>query len=149
MNYIINHTGSNYLPLSLRIVRLMISVLLVVTMLEEMVPWGLWKYALVFVAVYTLVTGLFGKDPLFLLFKLPNCEIPNHTLGMLAQIECLSIGLICIAVGIMYRHTDSFFLQLLPFLGVYPVLLCAVKHDLLSYLLQSYNKDIRTKKTRE
>ena len=82
---------------------------------------------------------------MFAVLKLSIRQLPDHALGVVAQLECLSIGLICIAVGVMNHNADSLLLLLLPFLGIYPILLCGVKHDLLGYLLQSYRKDIRAR----
>jgi hypothetical protein len=145
MNTVLIHTGDNFLSLSLRIVRLMTGVILVVAITMEMSLSDFWKLPLSILAIYSFVTGLFGRDPLFSVLKLSVRQLPNHALGVMAQLECLFVGLVCIALGIMNRHADSLLLQLLPFLGIYPILLCGIKHDLLGYLVQSYRKDIHTK----
>jgi len=147
VNTALIHSGGNFLPLSLRIVRLMISVMLVISITVEAPLADIWKLVISILAIYTFITGLFGRDPVFAVLKLSKPQLPDHALGVVAQIECLAIGVICIAVGIMNRNTDSVVLPLLPLLGIYPILLCAVKHDLLGYLLQSYRKDVRAKNT--
>ncbi len=146
MNTTLIHTSGNILPLSLRIVRLMISVMLVIAIMVETSLSDNWKLVLSILAIYTFVTGLFGRDPVFAVLKLSIRQLPNRALDVVAQIECLTIGVMCIAVGIMNRHTDSLVLPLLPLLGIYPILLCGVKHDLLGYLLQSYRNDMGAKK---
>jgi len=145
VNTTLIRTGDNFLPLSLRIVRLMIGVILVVAVTQEMLLSDSWTLVLSALAIYSIVTSLFGRDPLFALLKLSIPQLPDHALGVVAQLECLSIGLICIAVGIMNNHVDSLLLPLLPFLGIYPILLCGVKHDLLGCLLQSYRRDMQAK----
>jgi len=140
VNTTLLYTDGNFLPISLRLARLMIGVLLVVAITLELSLSNFWIILVSTVAIYSFVTGLFGRDPLFAVLKLSIRQLPDHTLGVVAQIECLSIGLICIAVGIVNYRADSLVLAFLPFLGIYPILLCGVKHDLLGYLLQSYRK---------
>ena len=147
MNAVINSTAPNSLPVSLRMLRLMLSALLLIAVATEWSLSGFWLLVLSALALYTFVTGVFGRDPLFAVLRMSNYQLPNHTLGAVAQLECLAIGMICIIAGILNRNADSVILSLLPFLGVYPILLCAVKHDLLGYLLQSYRSDTRGNKT--
>ena len=147
VNTVLNSTTENSLPISLRLMRLILSALLVIAVATELSLSGFWQLMLTALAIYTFVTGVFGRDPLFIVLRLTNLQLPDHTLGVVAQLECLSIGLICIVAGIMNRNADSLILPLLPFFGIYPILLCAVKHDLLGYLLQSYRNDMRAKKT--
>ncbi|WP_455203025.1 hypothetical protein [Kaarinaea lacus] len=140
MNTSLISTGCNLLPLSVRMLRLMISVLFVTAITLQTSLSEFWKLALAALAVYTFVTGVFGWDPLFAVLRLSIRQLPDHALGAVSQFECLAIGLFCIAAGIMNRNEDSLIFLLLPFLGIYPILLCAVKYDLLSFLLQTYRE---------
>ena len=147
MNAVINSTAPNSLPVSLRMLRLMLSALLLIAVATEWSLSGFWLLVLSALALYTFVTGVFGRDPLFAVLRMSSHQLPDHTLGVVAQLECLAIGMICIIAGILNRNADSLILTLLPFLGIYPILLCAVKHDLLGYLLQSYRSEARSNKT--
>ena len=143
VNTVLNTTHHNSLPISLRIMRLMLSILLVIAVVTELSLSAFWQLLLSALALYTFITGVFGRDPLFTLLRLTNLQLPDYSLGVAAQVECLSIGLICIVAGIVNHNADSLVLPLLPFFGIYPIVLCAVKHDLLGYLLQSYRNDTR------
>ena len=145
VNTVLNLPRQNSLSLSLRLIRLVLSALLIVVVATEITLSSTWQLVLSALAIYAFVTGMFGRDPVFALLRLTNCQLPDHALGVVAQLECLSIGLICIVAGIMHHNADSLILPLLPFFGIYPILLCAVKHDLLGYLLQSYRNDKRLK----
>ena len=147
MNTVLKSTGGNSLPISLRMMRLLLSALLVIIIATEWSLSSFWQLVLSALAIYTFVTGVFGRDPLFAVLRLSIRQLPDHALGVVAQLECLAIGLICIVAGIMHHNVDSLILPLLPFFGIYPILLCAVKHDLLGYLLQSYRNDMRARKT--
>lgn len=141
MNTALNYRDNNSLSISLRLVRLVLGALLVFILLTEISLTIFWQVFFVVLALYSLLTGVFGRDPVFALFGLTTHQLPDHTLGMIAQLECLSLGLICIVVGVMNRNVDSLVFPILPFLGIYPVLLCAIKHDLLGFLLQSYRNE--------
>ena len=143
MNTVLISNNQNSLSISVRLVRLMVSVLSVIAVLTEVTLSGFWQSVLSLLAVYTFVTGVFGRDPLFALLRHTNREMPNYALNVVAQVECLTIGLICFMVGIMNSHAGSLIFILLPFLGIYPIVLCIVKHDLLGYLLQTYRNDLR------
>ena len=147
MNAMLNSTGPNLMPLSLRIARLMLSTLLVIAIATELSLSSFWKLMLSTLALYTFATGVFGRDPLFDVLRLSIRQLPNHALGIVAQLECLTIGSICFVAGIINHNADSLVLPLLPFFGVYPILLWVVKYDLLGYLLQSYRTDMHRKKT--
>lgn len=135
------HQKPGSLPLSLRLVRLTIGMLLIVAIATELLLPVYWQFILSVLAFYTFITAVFGRDPLFSVLRLSLREPSDHALSVAAQVECFAIGLICIVAGIMNRNMNSLVMTLLPFLGIYPILLCAVKHDLLSYLLQSYRKN--------
>lgn len=138
---------SNLLPISLRIVRLVISALLAVTVITEPALAGFWQVVFSFLSLYTFVTGLVGSDPFFKLLRTPRVSLINQALGVVAQMECFFIGLLCIVIGVMFHNMDSLVLRYLPFIGIYPILLCAVKHDLLGFLLQSYRRDVPPNKS--
>ena len=126
------------LPLSLRVIRLIISILLAVAVVTELSLSTFWQLTLSGLAVYTLITGLFGRDPLFAVLRLSIGPLRDHALTIVAQVECFAIGFVCIVAGVVNHNADSLIMPLLPFVGIYPMLLCAVKHDLLSYLLQFF-----------
>jgi hypothetical protein len=147
MNSLLASETPNLLPISLRLVRLLISVLLAIIVATEPLISDSWKMAFSVLSLYTFLTGLFGKDPLFALFRTPSRPLLNQALGVIAQLECFFVGLVCIVAGVMYHNTDSLILRFLPFVGIYPILLCAVKHDLLGYLLGSYHRGMPTDKT--
>ena len=154
MNTVLEVSKQNALPVSVRLVRLIVSVLSVTALLTEVTLSGFWQSVLAALAVYAFVTGVFGRDPLFVLLGHRGHRIPGdaqsinrnpnpaHGLNRVAQLECLTVGLVCFVVGIMHSHTGSMIFLLLPFLGIYPIVLCIVRHDLLDYLLQSYRKDL-------
>lgn len=141
MNAILYAPNHLSLPLSLRLMRIALSALLVIVITTEWSLGYLWQVMLSILAVYALFTGVFGRDPVFNILKLTLHRLPDHSLGMVAQLECLFVGLSCIAIGIIHRNSESVIISLLPFLGIYPILLCAIKHDLLGYLLRSYHTE--------
>ena len=142
MNVAHNATSSDKLSLSLRLMRLLLSILLFVIIGTEFSLSGLWQLVLVTLALYALVTGLFGSDPVFVTLGLSTLRSSDHELSIAAQLECLAIGLTCIAAGVMNRDMDSVTISVLPFVGVYAIVICAVRHDLLGYLIKSYQKQI-------
>lgn len=146
MNTMLNVTDPRHspssLPLSLRMVRLILSILFVIAIATELSLSNFWMLVLSGLALYTFITAIFGWDPLFLLLRLSIRQLPDQALSVAAQVECFAIGLICIVAGIVNRNMDSLVMALLPFFGIYPILLCAVKHDLLNYLLQTYRRDL-------
>lgn len=131
------------LPLSLRMVRTMLSLLLVIAITTELTLSVFWEWVLSALAIYTFVTGIFGRDPLFRLLQFSSSRLPERALDVVSQVECFLIGAICIAAGIVHHNTDSLVIALLPFFGIYPILLCAVKYDLLDHILQTYRRDLR------
>ncbi|WP_455365188.1 hypothetical protein [Kaarinaea lacus] len=147
MNAVLNSTSEshNSLPLSLRMVRLVLSFLLVIALVTEPSLSSIWQLSLIVLAIYALITGLFGRDPLYVLLQVSFRRLPDHALDVVAQVECFAIGLMCIVAGIVHHNANSLVMALLPFFGIYPVLLCALKHDLLGYLLQSYRRDLDKK----
>ena len=151
MNTVLNFTNQEHrsLPLSLRLVRFMLGVLLVIALTTELSLSGFWQLLLSTLAIYAFITGIFGRDPLFLMLRVSIRRLPDHALNVAAQVECFAIGLICIVAGIAHHNTDSLVMALLPFFGIYPILLCAVKHDLLGYLLQTYRKDLTNDRTKK
>lgn len=130
------------LSISLRIGRLLLGVFLGFAVSAESSISIFWQLALSGLAIYTFMTGLNGRDPLLALLRRGNHQMSDQVLDVVAQLECLSIGLICIVAGILNNHAESLVFRVLPFLGIYSILLCAVKRDLLGYLLQSYRKDL-------
>lgn len=138
---------SNLLPISLRLVRLVISVLLAVTVLTEPALSVFWQVVFSVLSLYSIVTGLMGSDPFFKLLRTSRGPRLNQALGVAAQLECFFIGSVCIVIGVMFHNMDSLVLRYLPFVGIYPILLCAVQHDLLGFLLQSYRRDVPPNKT--
>jgi len=143
MNTVIDavHQKHGSLPLSLRLVRLTIGILLIIAITTELSLPVYWQFILSVLAFYTFITAVFGRDPLFSVLRLSLREPSDHALSVAEQVECFAIGLICIIAGVVNRNMDSLVMVLLPFLGIYPILLCAVKHDLLKYLLQSYRNN--------
>ena len=117
MDTVFETNSRDYLPLSLRLLRLTLGVLLIAAIITEISLSKFWQITFSILAFYTLTTGVFGRDPLFCVLRLSNRQMPDHTLGLVAQLECLSIGVICIVAGILNRGSDSLILQLLPFLG--------------------------------
>jgi len=146
MNTVLNSTSQNSLSISLRLSRIMLSALLVIAVTTELTITSFWQVALSVLAIYTFVTGVFGRDPVFALLGYTSRQLPDHSLDMVAQMECLSIGLICFVTGLVHQYTGSIIFLVLPFLGIYPIVLCIVRHDLLGYLFQSYRDDIGMKK---
>lgn len=140
-----NSTNQNSLSISLRLSRIMLSALLVIAVSTETTLSGFWQLALSVLAIYTFVTGVFGRDPVFALLGYTNRQMPDHSLDVVAQVECLSIGLICFITGIAHHYTGSLIFLVLPFLGIYPIVLCIVRHDLLGYLFQSYRDEVGLK----
>ncbi len=130
-----------YLPISLRTMHLILGSVIFYGLAIEQAFSGYWETVLSVLAGYAFITGIFGKDPLFAILKLSVRPLPDYALGVVAQLECLFIGLVCIAAGVMNLNVNSIVVIILPFLGIYPVLLCAVKHDLLGYLILSYRRD--------
>jgi len=143
MNTVIDtvHRKHGSLPLSLRLVRLTIGILLIIAVTTELSLPAYWQFILSVLAFYTFITAMFGRDPLFSVLRLSLREPSDHALTVAEQVECFAFGLICIIAGVVNRNMDSLVMALLPFLGIYPILLCAVKHDLLKYLLQSYRNN--------
>ena len=146
MNTVLTSTSQRTLPISLRIVRVMVSVVLSIAIYTDMTLSGTWTLALSGLAIYTFVTAVLGEDPIVALLRRTNSQVPGHALDVVAQVECLAIGLICFVTGIVRYHPDSLIFLLLPFFGIYPIVLCIVRHDLLGYLLQSYRNDLPLKK---
>ena len=107
VNTVLNRASQYSLSISLRIVRLMLSVLLITAVSTELTLSDFWHVALSILAIYTFVTGLFGRDPLLALLRRTNRRIPDHALDLVAQLECLFIGLICIVAGIIHHHVNS------------------------------------------
>ena len=135
-----NTNAIKILTLSQRIARIMVSVILVVVVTTEASLGTPWLLVLSAIVVYTIVTGFLGWDPILKLLKQSNPQLPYQKLSFAAQLECAGIGSICIAVGFLFRGSDSVLLSLLPFLGIYPIIICAIKYDLLAHLLQSYRR---------
>jgi len=128
------------LSISLRLLRLTLSALFVFAVVAEPDVTGFWKLILSVLAVYTFITAINGRDPVLSVLRRGNSKIPEHTLDMIARLECLSIGLICFAVGMLNHFSHSLVFMMLPFLGIYPIVLCIIRHDLLGFLLQSYHR---------
>jgi hypothetical protein len=142
------HTNSiKFLTLSQRIARILVSIILVVIVTTEASPPTTWLLALSAIAVYAIVTGLLGWDPILKLLKQSHPHLPDQKLSFAAQLECAGFGAICVAIGVLFRDSDSVLLRVLPFLGIYPILLCAIKYDLLAYLLHSYRRGFATRDT--
>lgn len=142
-----SHDTVKFLNLSQRMGRTIVGLLLVaVVTTEALLPWP-WLLALAALAAYTIVTGIFDWDPLLRQLRQSHPQLPDKKLSFTAQLECAAIGTMCIAAGILFRGSDSILLNVLPFLGIYPILICATKHDLLAYLLQSYRRDDVTRDT--
>lgn len=146
MNAVLDKTSNNLLSISLRLVRMIIGLLLLIVLATETNLSNVWQLTFAAVALYTLVTALSGRDPVIAILKFSKHQLPDQALSLVAQVECLSIGLLCIIAGILNHHSDSLVLRMLPFVGIYPIILCAVKYDLLGYLLRSYRKDLRIEK---
>ncbi|KPJ95766.1 MAG: hypothetical protein AMJ53_02080 [Gammaproteobacteria bacterium SG8_11] len=132
------YTVRKHLTLSQRIARILASIILVVVVTTEALLPLSWSLTLSAIAVYTISTGLSGWDPILKLLKQSQLLQPDQKLGIAAQFECAAIGAVCVTVGFLYSSSDSVVLRLLPFFGIYPILICAIKYDLLSYLLHSY-----------
>ena len=141
MDHVISDFERNSLPISLRLMRLILGFLLLFSLAVEKPFSEIWELVLTFTCAYALITGLFGKDPLFAILRLSIGPLPDYTLNVLAQLECLSVGVICIVAGILNFNVDSVVVLILPFIGIYPIMLCAIKHDLLGYLILSYRND--------
>ena len=146
-NNVGNTNTFTLLTLSQRIARTMLSAILTIVISTETVIPMAWLFVLSVIAFYTLVTGFLGQDPLLKLLKQSNEQLPDQKLSFAAQLECATFGAICVTVGILYRNSDSILLNILPFLGIYPILICAIKYDLLAYLLQSYRRSMATRDT--
>ena len=140
MTTVLNSSRTDSLSISLRLLRVMLSALLVYAVATEPAITGFWQLLLSVLAVYTFITGVNGRDPVFALLRHNNRLLPEHTLDMLSRLECLAIGSICFVAGIFNQFHNSFVFLLLPFLGIYPIVLCIIRHDLLGYLLQSYRR---------
>ena len=65
MNTTLIYTDGNFLPMSLRLARLMIGVMLVAAITLELSLSDFWILMLSTVAIYSFVTALFGRDPVF------------------------------------------------------------------------------------
>ena len=138
-------SGTKCLALSQRIARVFVSIVLCAVVLGETALPITWKVILVTVAIYTSLSGFSGCDPWLARLRqrqvnATSAPLPNHKLNAAAQLECATIGVLCVAAGIFNRGSGSLWLNLLPFLGVYPILLCAIKYDVLAYLVDSYRK---------
>lgn len=140
MNTVLNSIKPDSLSISLRLLRLMLSALLVFAVATEPTLSDFWQLLLSVLAVYTLITGIFGRDPVLAHLRRRNNQLPVNVLDTVAQLECLSIGLICFVAGMIHQYTHSLVFLALPFFGIYPIVLCVVKHDLLGFLLQSYRR---------
>ena len=139
------HNTNKLLTLSQRIARIIVSIILVAVVTKESLLAAPWLLVLFIIAVYIIATGLLGWDPLLKLVKQSYPQFSDQKLSFVAQLECATIGVVCIVMGILYRDSDMLLLRLLPFFGIYPILICAIKHDLLSYLLQSYSRSFTKK----
>ena len=139
------HNTNKPLTLSQRIARIIVSIILVAVVTKESLLAAPWLLVLFIIAVYTIATGLLGWDPLLKLVKQSYPQFSDQKLSFVAQMECATIGVVFIVMGILYRDSDTLLLRLLPFFGIYPILICAIKYDLLSYLLQSYSRSFTTK----
>lgn len=128
------------LTISLRLLRLILSAVLVFAVTNEPAVTGYWQITLSSLAIYTLITGAIGRDPLFAYFRQKNKPLSDNALDIIAQAECFSIGVICFVAGMFIHFTNSVVFMLLPFLGIYPIVLCMMKHDLLGFLLKSYRR---------
>ena len=138
-------SSTKCLALSQRIARILVSTILCAVVLGETALPMMWKVILVTVAIYTLLSGISGCDPWLARLRqrqVNSASTPliNHKLNAAAQLECAAIGVLCVAAGIFNRGSGSVWLNLLPFLGIYPILLCAIKHDVLAYLVDSYRQ---------
>lgn len=142
-----NINTTKFLTLSQRIARIMVSTILIAVVTTDTPPPTPWLLVLSVVTVYAIATGLLGWDPLLKLLRQSHAQLPNQKLSLAAQLECAGFGAVCVTVGILYRGSDSLLLNLLPFLGIYPIVICAIKHDLLAYLLQSYLQGSATRDT--
>ena len=131
-----------YLTLSQRIARIMASTILMSIVATEALLATPWLLVLSALSVYSIVTGISGWDPILNKLKQSHPQLPDQMLSLATQLECATFGLACIAVGVFYRGSDSILLNLLPLLGIYPILICAIKHDLLALLVQSYRRGI-------
>ena len=139
-------TSLNYLLLSQRIARIILGTILIVVVTTEAALTMSWLLVLSAIALYAMLTGFSGWEPLLQLLKLSHPQLPDHKLSLTPQFECAVFGMIFVLVGVLYRGSDSILLRLLPFLGIYPILICAIKHDLLAYVLQSYRRGLATGK---
>ena len=137
---VLNSNRLDSLSISLRLLRVMLSALLIYAVAAEPLITGFWQLLLSVLAVYTFITGVNGRDPLLALLRHNNRQRSEHTLDFVARLECLSIGSICFAAGMFNQFHNSIVFLLLPFLGIYPIVLCIIRHDLLGYLLQSYRR---------
>lgn len=142
-----NRNSSTCLTLSQRIARVMLSTILVIVASTETSLTISWLLVLSAIAMYSMVTGILGWDPLLKLLKHSHPQLPDQKLSFAAQLECLAFGAICVTVGILFRGSDSVLLNILPFLGIYPILICAIKYDLLAYLLLSYRRGLPTRRS--
>jgi hypothetical protein len=147
MDDTVGDTDFNFLTLSQRIARILVSIMLLAVFTTEVSLPTHWLVILSVIAVYTIVTGLLGWDPLLKRLKLSHPQLPDQKLTCAAQLECIVIGAIFVGVGILYRGSDSALLRILPFLGIYPIFICAIKCDLLAYLLQSYRQSFASRDT--
>ena len=134
-----------FLTLSQRIARIIVGIILIAIVATEVTLTTPWSVVLSIIAVYTLSTGLSGSDPLLKRLKHAYPQLPDHKLNVAAQLECTAIGAVFIAAGVLYRGSDSVLLRILPFLGIYPLLICAIKYDLLAYLMHSYRQSLATR----
>lgn len=140
MKTVLKTAKSDSLTISLRLLRFMLSAVLVFAVLTEPAVTNYWQVTLSALAVYTFITAVIGRDPLFARIRRGNKPLSENALDLIAQVECFSIGLICFIAGMLIHFTNSLVFMLLPFLGIYPIVLCLMKHDLLGFLLQSYRR---------
>lgn len=137
---VLNSGKPDSLTISLRLLRLMLTAVLVFAVITEPAVTGYWQISLPALAIYTFITAAIGRDPLFNYFRQGSKPLSDNALDVIAQVECFSIGVICFAAGMFIHFTNSVVYMLLPFLGIYPIVLCMMKHDLLGFLLKSYRR---------
>ena len=118
--------------------RLILSAVLVFAVAAKPAVSGYWQIILSGLAIYTLITGAIGKDPVLACFRQKNKPFSDNALDIIAQVECFSIGSNCFVAGMFAHFTHAVVFMLLPFLGIYPIVLCMMKHDLPGFLLKSY-----------
>lgn len=140
VNTVMNTKRVDSLSISLRLLRLILSMLLAFAVSTEPAIMGSWQLILSVLAVYTFITAINGRDPVLARLRRSRRQLPEHALDLVSRLECLSIGLICFLAGMLIQFSDSLLFLALPFLGIYPIVLCIMRHDLLGFLLQSYRR---------